>query len=114
MTTPPWRYSATAPTCAPPYRKQRLGPRNGPPYWNGAGRTRPPRPAWLGGATRRARQRFAPVTLIWNALDGFAPDRTTDFESLETADRLGLICGRQGRIRVTGPVHYSLRPNNHR
>ena len=54
------------------------------------------------------------ATLIWNALAGFVPDRTTDFESLATADRLGLICGRQGRIRVTDPVRYSLNPTNNR
>ena len=71
--------------------------------------------------TRRSLERLAAgdpdrklATLIWNALGGFVPERTTDFESLEIADRLGLTCGRQGRIRVTDAVHYSLNPTNNR
>ena len=54
------------------------------------------------------------AAVIWNALPGFAPETTKDIESLETADRLGLTCARQGRIRVTDPVHYSLNPTNNR
>ena len=69
--------------------------------------------------TRRSLERLAAAELnrklaavVWDALPGFPPEITKDIASLETADRLGFTCARQGRIRITDPVHYSLYPTN--
>ena len=52
------------------------------------------------------------AAVVWNALTRFIPNKRTDLESLETADRLGLTCVRLGQTIVTDPVHYSLNPTN--
>lgn len=54
------------------------------------------------------------AAVVWDALAGFIPETTTDIESLQTTDRLGLTCGRLGQISVTDPVNYSLNPTNNR
>lgn len=54
------------------------------------------------------------AAFIWDALGGIVPDRVKDQEAFDVADRLGLITGWYGRIRVSQAVDYSLRPWHHR
>lgn len=54
------------------------------------------------------------AAFIWDALAGIVPARVKDQEALELADRLGLIVGWYGRIRVSQAVAYSLDPWTHR
>lgn len=51
---------------------------------------------------------------LWAALEGIVPERIKDHEACDAADRLGLIWGWQGRIRVSQPVDFSLYPATHR
>lgn len=53
------------------------------------------------------------AAFLWDALGGIVPDRVKDLEALEVADRVGLITGWYGRIRVSQAVEYSLRPWRH-
>ncbi len=51
---------------------------------------------------------------VWEALRGISPERITDREAFDVADRLGLIWVWQNRVRVSQPVEYSLYPATHR
>ncbi len=51
---------------------------------------------------------------LWAALAGILPERIKDREAYDAADRLGLIWGWQGRVRVSQPVEFSLYPATHR
>ena len=51
---------------------------------------------------------------VWAATAGIAPHRITDHETFDVADRLGLVEGTYGRIRVSQPVEFSLYPATHR
>lgn len=51
---------------------------------------------------------------IWAALDGIAPERITDRDTFGVADRLGLVWGSRGRIRVSQPVEFSVYPATNR
>ncbi len=51
---------------------------------------------------------------LWTALAGIVPERIKDHEACDVADRLGLIWGWQGRVRVSQPVEFSLYPATHR
>ncbi|MDQ4005308.1 MAG: hypothetical protein M3135_03280, partial [Actinomycetota bacterium] len=53
------------------------------------------------------------AAFLWDALGGIVPDRVKDEEAFDLADRLGLITGWYGRIRVSQAVEYSVRPWKH-
>jgi hypothetical protein len=51
---------------------------------------------------------------VWEATAGIPPHTIKDDETFDVADRLGLVQGWQGRIRVSQPVEFSLYPATHR
>ncbi len=51
---------------------------------------------------------------VWAATAGIPPHMIKDHETFDAADRLGLVHGWQGRIRVSQPVEFSLYPATHR
>ena len=51
---------------------------------------------------------------VWEATAGIAPHTIKDDETFDVADRLGLVQGWYGRIRISQPVEFSLYPTTHR
>lgn len=51
---------------------------------------------------------------VWEAMAGIAPHTIKDDETFDVADRLGLVQGWYGRIRISQPVEFSLYPATHR
>jgi hypothetical protein len=70
------------------------------------------RPQRFGGC--RAPSMLIPPQVEPDPHVGIPPPTIKDDETFDVADRLGLVQGWQGRIRVSQPVEFSLYPATHR
>lgn len=65
----------------------------------------------MAGRPRPGRRTNSPAAVC---LTGIAPHTIKDDEIFDIADRLGLVMGWYGRIRISQPVEFSLYPATHR